>query len=234
MDSSQDFNSTSMIEDWVNRLKSEDSLTEADIVELESHLRDIMDDLTENGLSEEEAFIIASRRMGTILQWEEEYRQENNSILQTRKSVIILSGVLFYFIFYYFVAFSSKSLFVILLKSSEYGILAVEWTLRYIVASYFLGIVLFIAIYRSEKIVMSFLKNVRLKPKHTLILVLIMFLLGMADLCLTVVAKTMLAENLIIRNNYIRIYNYFELSFPFLICSAFILIYYKYYRLAKI
>lgn len=223
-----------MIESWITRLKSENSLTEIDILELKSHIRDIMDDLIENGLSEEEAFIIAARRMGTIPQWEEEYRQENNSILQTRKSAIILAGVLFYFIFYYFIAFSSKSLFVILFKSSGNGILAMEWSLRYIEVNYFLCIVLFIAVYRSEKIVMLFLKNVRLKPKHSLILVLIMFLLGMADLSLTVVTKSILADNHQLMDRLVHLYTYFELSFPFLVCSAFILIYYKYYKSAKI
>lgn len=58
------FELESQIRKWRGHLRSAGSLGERDLEELESHLRDSIDDLTSRGVSAEEAFLISIRRMG--------------------------------------------------------------------------------------------------------------------------------------------------------------------------
>ncbi len=61
------------IRSWCDYLRKHGMLGEEDILELESHLRDQVDDLTSSGLSNEEAFIISVKRMGNLNTISEEY-----------------------------------------------------------------------------------------------------------------------------------------------------------------
>lgn len=54
------------IGEWRGRLAVSGNLPEDRLEELESHLRDAMDDLQERGLDSEEAFLIALRRIGNL------------------------------------------------------------------------------------------------------------------------------------------------------------------------
>ena len=58
------FELESQIRKWRGHLRSSGSLREQDLEELESHLRDNIDDLTARGITTEEAFLISIRRMG--------------------------------------------------------------------------------------------------------------------------------------------------------------------------
>ncbi|MBL6764339.1 MAG: hypothetical protein ISQ14_05235 [Verrucomicrobiae bacterium] len=53
------------IQQWRERYRVNGQLSEAEIEELESHLRDAVEDLSGRGLSEEEAFLVARRRFGS-------------------------------------------------------------------------------------------------------------------------------------------------------------------------
>jgi hypothetical protein len=58
------FDLESQIRKWRRHVQSAGSLGAQDVEELESHLRDSVDDLTGRGVSAEEAFILSVRRMG--------------------------------------------------------------------------------------------------------------------------------------------------------------------------
>ena len=60
------FDLEAQIRTWKSHLYAAGSISHADIDELESHLRDSIDDLTAKGISTEEAFLIAIRRLGDI------------------------------------------------------------------------------------------------------------------------------------------------------------------------
>ena len=53
------------IQQWRERYRVTGQLSEAEIEELESHLRDAVEDLSGRGLSEDEAFLVARRRFGS-------------------------------------------------------------------------------------------------------------------------------------------------------------------------
>src|SRR5262249_17528298 len=64
MEKDTSFDVTAAIQRWRDNLSRSPNFRTADINELESHLRESMDELRARGLSADEAFTIASRRIG--------------------------------------------------------------------------------------------------------------------------------------------------------------------------
>ncbi len=71
------FDLESNIRSWSDHLRSSGKLKENDVMELESHLRDEIDDLTESGLTQDEAFIISIKRLGNVNAISSEYSKIN-------------------------------------------------------------------------------------------------------------------------------------------------------------
>ncbi|MTI62237.1 MAG: hypothetical protein FH762_20010 [Firmicutes bacterium] len=69
------------INSWADYLRSSGKLDEEDVIELENHLREQIDDLIENGLSEEEAFLIGVKRLGNVNMISGEYSKVNTENL---------------------------------------------------------------------------------------------------------------------------------------------------------
>jgi len=67
------FDLESQIRKWRGHINSTGSLGAQDVEELESHLRDSIDELTGRGVSAEEAFLISIRRMGDAEALHDEY-----------------------------------------------------------------------------------------------------------------------------------------------------------------
>ena len=59
------FNLGQSVNNHVSQIKQQGSLTDSDAQELTAHLYDATDDLKKHGLSEEEAFIVARKRIGS-------------------------------------------------------------------------------------------------------------------------------------------------------------------------
>ena len=233
MERNNEFNIQEQIDHWVSKIKSEPSFTESDSEELKSHFLDSIDKLKDTGLNDEEAFWVASRRIGTTVDWEEDYSQANNQIIQMRRSVLILAGVLVYFCLYYFIEFTSRLLFIILLSEDINGYLAVNWVSRYLIGAHLVFIILVASIYFLEKKTVSFIENVKIRPKYTLLLLFTTIIFGISDTCLFPVVKNLLSQDNPLRSHLIHIYLYFDYSFPLIICVSFIFIYFKYYRKTK-
>ncbi len=69
------------ISSWSDYLRSSGKLDEEDVIELENHLREQTDELIENGLSEDEAFLISVKRLGNVNMISEEYSKVNTENL---------------------------------------------------------------------------------------------------------------------------------------------------------
>ena len=69
------------VSEWEDRLRERGTLTNEDIVELESHLREEIETLARVGLSEEEAFIIGAKRIGESDRLSTEFAKVNGSPL---------------------------------------------------------------------------------------------------------------------------------------------------------
>jgi len=87
------------IVNWKQRLNSSNSLTSNDIDELESHLLDEIDSLKEKDLSEEEAFFVATSRLGSVDLLSSEFSKINTRTMYLKKAAWFISGyILIYFI----------------------------------------------------------------------------------------------------------------------------------------
>jgi hypothetical protein len=69
------FELESAIEDWTRRVAQLDSVRGLDVEELEVHLRDSILELRSKGLTDEEAFLIATRRVGAPSDLGREYEK---------------------------------------------------------------------------------------------------------------------------------------------------------------
>ena len=65
------------IKNYLKKLLLNGNLTNSDAMEIESHIKDGVDSLTRNGLSEEEAFLITLKRVGNADLLSEEYNKVN-------------------------------------------------------------------------------------------------------------------------------------------------------------
>jgi hypothetical protein len=72
------FNLQSEIENYLKRLQIKGNLSHNDAMEIETHIRDGVDSLTDKGLSEEEAFLITLKRTGNAETLSEEYNKINS------------------------------------------------------------------------------------------------------------------------------------------------------------
>ncbi|MGM0437674.1 MAG: permease prefix domain 1-containing protein [Bacillota bacterium] len=69
------------IKSWCDYLRSSGKLNEEDVLELENHLREQIDELIAKGLSEEEAFLISVKRLGNVNKISDEYSKVNTDDL---------------------------------------------------------------------------------------------------------------------------------------------------------
>src|SRR5687767_16015864 len=77
------------VEEWRAYLRRSRAITDRDAAELEDHLREQMASLGEQGLSEEEAFLVAVKRMGAVDTLTREFAREHSDRLWKQ---LVLSG----------------------------------------------------------------------------------------------------------------------------------------------
>ena len=80
------------IENWRDELSQAESLTPDDLAELESHLRDTIDQVRELGLSVDEAFVVATCRLGEIDSLRREFHKTNGAYVWPRRVFWMLLG----------------------------------------------------------------------------------------------------------------------------------------------
>jgi hypothetical protein len=218
---------------WVNQLKAEPAITEDDSEELKCHLLDQIDHLKDTGLDDEEAFWVATKRMGSSSVWKDEYRDVNNPLIQIKRSLIILAGVLAYFLLYYFLKFSSKLILISLLWQEVDGHTAIDWAGRYLLGAHFLYLLFALSIYFIENKTIAFIENIKMRPKDIILILTVTTGFGILDTCLLPIAKNLMRINAPIENQFYDINFYFDYSFPFMICISFVALYVKYFRKTK-
>lgn len=221
------------IEEWSRGLKTSPELTEQDSEELKIHLLDSISELKDNGLDDEEAFWVATKRLGSTCDFEKDFGQVNNQIIQMRKSLVIFAGVLVYNLLYYIILSTSKLLFIFLLLTGKDGYIAVDWISNYVVFFHFLFVLFAASIYFFENITISFIEKVNIKPRGTILLFAITFAFGILNTILTPKYNSIISQNRNLQNPLYDIFLYFNYSFPLIICVAFIVLYFKYYNKAK-
>jgi hypothetical protein len=87
------FNLQQSIDGYINLIKSQGSITNSDAAELSAHLYDATEALQKQNLSEEEAFLIACKRLGKESDIAEEYSKVNPSINTNKIWAYLFIGV---------------------------------------------------------------------------------------------------------------------------------------------
>ncbi len=93
MENSSLFDLNEAIGDWRERLLGLRSLGADDLEELEDHLRESVAELEAEGLSQEEAFLVATERLGSDQRLADEYAKTNATRIWTGRAVWMLGGV---------------------------------------------------------------------------------------------------------------------------------------------
>ncbi len=210
---------------WCNRLTQSPSLTESDSEELKGHLLDTIDDLKAAGLDDEEAFWVASKRLGVCVSLDEDYETVNRPLIQMRKSLILLAGGFFYFVFYYFLLFSSYLLFIGLMTAGTDGdntITIVRWYLYGLTVFPLVAASGYIFLLKKQRISFS---NIRIRTAHFigLLLLTVIFATG-KHLLYPVVRK--IGHDHYIWGTVFDIFFYFWFLFPLVLCLVLILLYF--------
>lgn len=221
------------IEQWKSRVKAEPCISEFDLEELHDHLQNIINELKKIGLKDDEAFIIAVKRIDFKYDYREEFGNVNKEVFQMRRSLIIMAGVLIYFLVYYFILFTSQLVFIGIINIGINIDEAIEWVFRYIITWHFISLLFFVSIYFFERKTVIFLECIKFKPLHAITYLLITLLFSLINTCLLPITNSLIGKNVPLRSNFIHIYTIFDYSFPLLICICFIIIYFKYYKMTK-
>jgi len=77
---------------YIQAIRQKGGLGDSDAAELESHLADAVEDLRNSGLSEEEAFLVATRRLGQTDELSLEYQKVNPVLVTERIWAYMLLG----------------------------------------------------------------------------------------------------------------------------------------------
>jgi hypothetical protein len=94
MENSAQFDLNQAICRWRHWLSDSPSFRKDDLEELESHLRASIQTLTANGLGEEEAFLVALRRLGYPESLEREFAKVNSIEMWLSRASWMLTGIL--------------------------------------------------------------------------------------------------------------------------------------------
>ena len=154
MEPNTNTNLNSLVDNWRNHAAQEDSIGAQQLAELESHLLDSVDQLREAGLNDEEAFLIASRRLGQPQELAIEYRAADPGLQWRKRLTWMLAGVVLN-TFVQWGSFSMQALVDPFLARGNIGIYLFWRSLTALVALLFIGYV----VLRKDAVVLRKLGN---------------------------------------------------------------------------
>ncbi|MEN0049403.1 MAG: permease prefix domain 1-containing protein [Bacteroidota bacterium] len=102
---------------WKARLSKSQKMTSENIEELSDHLYSEIEELQELGLDEEEAFLVARKRIGSIDCIAAEFRKVNNKLLFAKELMPYIKGILILLAFSLLVDLVGKLFLIIGLKA---------------------------------------------------------------------------------------------------------------------
>ncbi|MEL7587106.1 MAG: hypothetical protein AAGU19_10375 [Prolixibacteraceae bacterium] len=223
------FNLDRQLWEWTAQVKKVPEITEADSEELKCHLLDSAERWERAGLDQEEAFWVASRRLRLSFDVVEDYHTVNNRFFQMEKTVLVLAGTLGFFLSYYFFACSAMLVFYGLTIFGVSGDTAMQWISHYLYGAQFMLIAVSAVIFFMDRRFSRFFHQVRLKPRHALLLLFITFLFALGRQYLYEEIRTIGYAQRIWGQLY-DVFFYFRFSFPFLFCLSLIFLYWRYGR----
>lgn len=148
------------IKGWRLKFKQSEQFIDAEIDELESHLMDEISALKLKDLTDEEAFLVANLRLGTLQSLKAEYQKIHPNRLWQKRFLWMLTGFVFFILLKSTVGLTAKT--VVLLTS----FFTVNLTLLYYIEIFTAGICLIVICWGILKLLMSSISIERMIPKR--------------------------------------------------------------------
>ena len=222
------------VNQWFERIKSAPSLTTSDSEELKNHLLDTMDDLKRGGLDDEEAFWIASRRMGDVAILQDDFDEVNMPVIQMRKIILVLSGIILFFILHSFMNLTTRFLFLQQILDDTDSEIITRSVILYLTGYHLIFLFSTILLWFFGKKIVAGIKRLNLKPRHTFLLFALVISIFAGDLWLQNIIKETCTFQSLTRTHYFATFDYSGYTFPLIIIVCFVALYRKYYSIAEI
>jgi len=208
MENRTDFSIDKSINIWKSQLSKKSNFTGDNINELESHLLDEIQGLSEIGLNEEESFLVASKRIGTIEQLTSEYGKVNRKVYFRSRILPFLKGILVFIAFMTITELVTNTL-ILVADKMELNDNQLNWlSIGILISLSLIPFVIFYNKYKKEKFNMQIISNI----PFLVITIVVTKLLSIFSL--TSAAHSIGSKSFgILRLNF----GYFELSFLILI-----------------
>lgn len=218
---------------WADKLRVDPAFTDSDAEELKCHLIDLTEDLIESGLNKEEAFAIASLRLGDLSILKSEYQEVNTPIHQMRKAIFVMSGILAFFLLYFFMIFSMRSLVLIFDQISKHAVQNVRYVVSIDIIYHLsvIGSALYIYFLGAKTI--KKIERLRLIPRHAFILFIGLIIFSVADQWLRILIGARFEPGSYISNQLYTLFTYTGYTFPLITIICFLTLYKKYYLSTK-
>ena len=221
------------ISDWGKNLDSSKGLTDSDIEELKAHLEDEYNSvLDEKDITGEEAFMIASGRVGYVQDWGDEFTECNKRSFELRNVAIVCSGVLVYLFAYYLIRLIVAAVYIINIRSG-YDLLKATTISRLVVYGFLIIFtVLIINLFlKNDEFLSGLIDRLGLNARTLLKIAIATMILGIFNhMSLPMLEKyTVMAGGSNVLKYYFLI-RHFEYIFLVQITITFILIYFKVIR----
>jgi hypothetical protein len=125
------FNLDQAIKHWENKLLESENLTIADVYELKNHLLEQIDELKQANLSEEEAFYVAQKRLGSIDALNQEFGKINHQTANHKYLIMMLLGVIMFWNFSFLMEIIGNLFTVLVFRPNQLSLKEIDVDLRW-------------------------------------------------------------------------------------------------------
>lgn len=217
---------------WADQFRTDPSFTISDAEELKCHLLDISENLILKGLSETEAFAVATSRLGDSTSLRNEFKEINAPLIQLRKALLVLSGILAFSLLYFFI-FASTDLLVIVLDHINDDYIMNFWYVVFYTLSLILIIVASnVILYFSDNRKIKLFEKIKMRPGHLFLLFLGTLLLALMDQWFRQLLKVEFNPGSYTNTHLYALFDYLNYILPFVLIANFIILYWKFDRTA--
>lgn len=182
---SSNFNLRESVDNYILLIQNQGVLTGSDVKELTNHLLDATDELRKGGLSEEEAFIIASKRLGSEEILTQEYAKVNPSLSTNKIWSYLFIGFNLLYVIPSLVKMVFAGLYTFMLTNFEKGIISIA----FITTAHLLLCCLMVFLVRKKIVISDFFETQVLKNPIRIVLWSFMLQLGLIVLSSVFITK---------------------------------------------
>lgn len=214
---------------WAKQLENDPSFTDADTEELKGHLIDLTEEFRASGLSDEEAFFIASSRLGDTSILRHDFENANSSIIQMRKIILVLSGIMAYFLLYFLALVTVRLSVLVLFQTQINPVQNIRFIFSLTAVWHLFLIIATIVIHRKGEKFIHKIINLNIKPFHTSLLFAGIIILAIFNQWFYQIIRSSPYPGCNTHSHLYSLFDYFAYTFPLVTISCFVFLFRKYH-----